>query len=100
MGGGKAGRQLNEYVDHVRRYIGDYAACYEINYQQKKELGLFAPDFPDKIEVERDAGTVDGLVVVCGYSQLGKQATENLKQRIEENGWNIGVCQLPGLKLY
>ena len=96
----KVGRQLNEYIDHVRRYIGDYAACYEINYRQKKELGLFEPNLPDQIEIERDAGTVEGLVVVCGYSRLGEKAIMNLRQKIEENGWNIGVHQVPGLKLY
>jgi len=96
----KAGRQLNKYVDHVRRYITDYATCYEINYHQKKELGLFKPDFPDQIEIERDARTVEGLVVVCGYSQLGEKAIKNLRRKIEENNWNIRVRQVQARILY
>jgi len=96
----KVGRQLSEYIDHIREHIEAYADCYEINYRQKKELGLFEPNLPDQIEIERDAGTVEGLVVVCGYSQLGGEAIMNLRQKIEENGWNIRVHQVPGLKLY
>jgi hypothetical protein len=96
----KVGRQLSEYIIHIREHIAAYADCYEINYRQKKELGLFEPNLPDQIEIERDAGTVEGLVVVCGYSQLGGKAIMNLRQKIEENGWNIRVHQVPGLKLY
>jgi len=95
----KVGWQLNKYVDHVRQHIRAYADCYEKNYQQKKELELFGPDFPDNIEIERDAQTVQGLVVVCGYSQLGGKAVENLEKRIEENDWSIKVHQVERLKL-
>jgi len=78
--------QDNHELFIVRRYMRDYAACYEINYQQKKELGLFKTDFQDQIEIERDAGTVDGLVVVCGYSLLGEKAIDNLRRKVEEKG--------------
>jgi hypothetical protein len=95
----KVGEQLTEYVKRVGDHIKDYAKCYEKNYHQKKELGLFKPDLPDEIEIERAAETVEGLVVVCGYSQLGKKAIESLRQKIRENGWIIEVRQVPRLNL-
>lgn len=91
------GEQLNSYVERVRKYITAYARCYETNYRQKKELGLFNPfdpNLPDQIEIERDATTVEGLVIVCGYSKLGEKAIKNLKEKIEEKGWNIRVHQI------
>jgi hypothetical protein len=95
----KVGKQLNEYVKRVGEHIKDYAECYEKNYHQKKELGLFKPNLPDNIEIERAAETVEGLVVVCGYSQLGEKAISNLWRKVRENGWNIEVRQVPRLNL-
>ena len=50
--------QDNHELFIVRRYMRDYAACYEINYQQKKELGLFKTDFQDQIEIELGGGNI------------------------------------------
>jgi len=55
---------------------------------------------PDNIEIDKDEKTVDGLVVICGYSQLAKQALGNLRQKIEENRWNIKIQQMPRLRLH
>jgi len=95
----KVGRQLNGYVDHVRKHIRDYVTCYKENYRQKKELGLFDSSLPYKIEIDEDEKTADGLVVVCGYSELADQALVNLSQKIGKNRWNIKVQQMPKLRL-
>jgi len=94
----KVGEQLNCFINHVRKYIGDYADCYERNYQQKKELGLFDPfdtRLPDKIEIDRNENTVEGLIVVGGYSQRAEKVLrENLYPKIKKNWPNIKVQQM------
>lgn len=96
---GKVGRQLNEYVHHIRKYIEDYVDCYKENYCRKKELGLLSPDLPDKIEIDKNKETVEGLVVVCGYSGLAEQNIKHLRQKIRENRWDIEVYPMPKLLL-
>jgi len=88
----KVGRQLNEYMDHIRKYIKDYVTCYKETYRQKKELGLFGSSLPNDIEIDED--TVEGLIVVGGYSGLAEQALRNLCQKIEEKRWDIKVQQM------
>ncbi|MCD6568235.1 MAG: hypothetical protein J7K94_05840 [Dehalococcoidia bacterium] len=89
----KVGRQLSGYVDHIRKYIKDYVACYKENYRQKKELGLFDSSLPDTIDIDVEEETVEGMVVACGYSQLGKEAIKNLRQKMTENKWVFKVEQ-------
>ena len=96
----KVGRQLNEYVDHIRKHINDYATCYKKNYRQKKQLGLFDsfdPCLPNEVEIDENKKTVEGLVVVCGYSQLAEQTLKNLRQKIKETRWDVKVQQMPRL---
>jgi hypothetical protein len=95
----KVGRQLSGYVDHIRKYIKDYVACYKENYRQKRELGLFDSSLPDTIDIDAEEETVEGMVVVCGYSQLGVQAIANLSQKMVENKWDFKVNQMPKLIL-
>lgn len=87
----KVGEQLNAYVVHIRKYMKDYVDCYKENYRQKKELGLFGSDLPNDIEIDKN--TVEGLIVVGGYSGLAGKARPNLCQKIKENRWNIKVQQ-------
>lgn len=87
----KVGEQLNKYVDHIRKCMKDYVNCYKENYRQKKELGLLGSDLPNDIEIDKN--TVEGLIVVGGYSGLAGKALPNLCQKIKENGWNIKVQQ-------
>jgi hypothetical protein len=94
----KVGKQLNDYIKHIGIYIKDYTKCYKENYRQKKELGLFNPfdrRLPKEIEIDEDKKTVEGLVFACGYSQLAKQALENLHQKIKEKRWDVKVQQMP-----
>lgn len=69
--------QLNGYVDHIRKHIGDYVACYTRNYAQKYELGLM--DF-DGAESSIDIDpVVESMVVVGGYSGIAVDAIKELK---------------------
>jgi len=95
----KVGGQLSGYVNHIRKHIKDYCDCYKENYRQKKELGLFDSSLPDTIDINAREETVNGMVVVCGYSQLADQAISNLRQKIAENNWDIKVEQMPKLIL-
>jgi hypothetical protein len=93
----KVGEQLNKYIKHIRKCMKDYVDCYKKNYQQKKELGLFDPFdscLPNEIEIDTDANTVEGLIVVCGYSGLAEKALRNLRQKIRENRWDVKVHQM------
>lgn len=93
---GKVGEQLSKYIKHIRikEHMEDYVACYKENYRQKKELGLFDPfdpSLPDGIEIDPDAKTVKGLIIVGGYSGLAKQALETLCKTIREKQWDVKV---------
>ncbi len=77
---GKVGRQLSDYVAHVRRHIRDYVDCYQENYRQKKLIGLFCKTLPDEIEIEE---RVEGVVVTGGYSQLAEKAKKELERQFD-----------------
>lgn len=93
----KVGYQLNGYVKRIRQYITDYVHCYEENYRQKWELGLFQPfesNLPSTIEIDQESKTVAGLIVVGGYSQIGKKALDDFGRTINENEWKIEIQQM------
>lgn len=85
--------QLNKYVERIRENIRDYVTCYEINYKQKKQLGLFRPELPDEIKISDDKNRVQGLIVVGGYSQLAKKPLLNLRQEIRQKWPYLNVQQ-------
>ena len=88
----KVGEQLNGYVKHIKKHMKDYIACYKENYRQKKRLGLFGFSPPNDIEI--DENTVEGLIVVGGYSGLANKALTNLCHNIKKNRWDIKVQQM------
>ena len=93
----KVGSQLNWYVDHIREYMKDDVDCYKENYRQKKELGLFDPFdtcLPNEIAIDKDKKTVEGLIVVGGYSGLADKALRNLCQEIREKRWDIKLQRM------
>lgn len=93
----KAGRQVNEYVKHIREHIDDYAYCYQRNYEQKKQLGLFdnaKNPMPDSILIDREPKSVQGMVVAGGYSRLAERNIKRLHGAIQDNGWDIRVKQM------
>ena len=98
----KAGIQVSTYISHIREHIRDYADCYEKNYEQKRQLGLFdtAPiAMPDRIRIAREPDGVEGIVAAGGYSRLATTNIEKLRRAIQDNGWDIGVMQMPRLLL-
>ncbi len=88
--------QVKHYVDHIKKHIDAYAKCYEENYRQKRQLGLLAPypKAPEKIDIDRSEESVEGLIVVVGYSELAEKAIKNLRKKIAENGGDIKVQQI------
>jgi hypothetical protein len=95
----KAGEQVNNYVRHIRENMDDYGDCYELNYRQKKGLGLFSEEMPDSIAINRQKSSVKGLVVSCGYSRIANENIRSLNRVIGNNGWEISVHQMPTMKL-
>ena len=89
---GKVGNQLNEYIKHIKKFMKDYVDCYKENYRQKKQLGLFSSSLLNDIEI--DENTVEGLIVVGGYSGLAEKALKNLCHSIKDNRWDIKVQQI------
>jgi hypothetical protein len=68
--------QLKNYVERIKGHFKDYKMCYEQNFNQKRELGLFVK--PNSIRI---IPGVLGIVVVMGYSGLAKQSINALKQK-------------------
>jgi len=66
--------QLNGYISRISNNFEDYKKCYEFNFKQKQELGLFDPSL--KINI---VPNVLGLVVVLGYSGIAQKSTKELK---------------------
>jgi len=66
--------QLKGYINRISNNFEDYKKCYELNFRQKQELGLFAPSL--KINIVPD---VLGVVVVLGYTGIAQKSIEELK---------------------
>ncbi len=82
----KVAKQLQEYITRIGTHIHDYADCYELNYRQKWDMGLMEPYSPtapppEHMKIDRRPESVEGLVVVAGYSQVGLKAILKLKER-------------------
>ena len=74
----KVALQLEEYIDHIKQNFILYKRCYEIQYKQKKNLGLIQrPNFASIEIVE----PVDGIVIVNGYSGIAKLQIKELKDK-------------------
>jgi hypothetical protein len=66
--------QLKGYINRISENFEDYKKCYELNFRQKQELGLFAPSL--KINIVPD---VLGVVVVLGYTGIAQKSIKELK---------------------
>jgi hypothetical protein len=62
--------QLKNYMDHIDDHFGDYKTCYEKQFEQKRKLGIIKVPDIDKLIIEKP---VEGLIVVVGYSGIGKE---------------------------
>jgi hypothetical protein len=68
--------QLKGYTDRIEQNFDAYKECYEINFSQKQELGLFDRDLNVKI-----IHGVLGIVVILGYSGLAHKSIALLKEK-------------------
>ena len=68
--------QVDTYVKHIERHFNDYKKCYEMQFKQKKTLGLLNAHSFDSIEIEKPT---KGLVVVGGYSKIAHGSISTLK---------------------
>lgn len=73
--------QLNRYVEAIKGNIQEFKKCYELNYKQKKDLGLFPDTFPKTISICEE---VAGQIVVGFYSQRGRQQIAELLNKHPE----------------
>ena len=70
--------QIKGYTSHIENYFDDYKNCYEIQYSQKKKLGLIEKPTFNKINILKG---ISSLIVVGGYSGVAKDKIENLKNK-------------------
>lgn len=89
---GKVVDQIESYMGSIRNNIQIFKECYETNYAQKKEIGLFPDNFPDSITID---DKVDGKIVVGLYSKIGEKYIETLTKKYPEwkEGINIIQCK-------
>lgn len=73
---GKVYNQLNGYISHIEREFENYKFCYEMQYVQKKELGLIDTVF-DHIDIIKP---VVGRIIVGSYSLIASDKIANLKK--------------------
>jgi len=73
---GAVTHQLNGYITRIEQNFEAYKKCYELNFKQKQELGLFDRSLRINIIPE-----VLGMVVVLGYSGLAQKSIEELKKK-------------------
>lgn len=83
---GKVVDQIIAYMNSIRKNIKSFKKCYETNYAQKKEIGLFPDYFPDSITID---DKVDGKIVVGLYSKIGEQYIKRLTKKYSE--WKKGI---------
>ncbi|MBI9037821.1 MAG: hypothetical protein JEY97_06775 [Bacteroidales bacterium] len=72
----KVASQLDKYLKHVKTNFIDYKKCYEIQFTQKKELGLIEIPTINKIEIIKP---VEGIIIVGGYSGIAKKQMSELR---------------------
>lgn len=83
---GKVVGQIIDYMNSIRNNIKTFKKCYETNYAQKKEIGLFPDYFPDSITID---DKVDGKIVVGLYSKIGEQYINKLTKKYP--AWKKGI---------
>lgn len=74
----KVAIQIESYMRDMEMNVSKFQACYEKNYQQKKEMGLFPKSFPDRIKID---DIIEGMIVVGLYSNIGSKYIEELTKK-------------------
>ena len=75
---GKVVGQIEGYMAGINKNISSFQKCYENNYAQKKEIGLFLDYFPNTIKIDK---IVEGKIVVGLYSMIGDQYIKELNSK-------------------
>lgn len=75
------GEQLKSYIGHINAHFKEWKDCYERNYLQVKETGIFDRPLFRNVEILEGA---KGLVVVGGYSGIGRKSIDELKKSYPE----------------
>ena len=97
---GELSETVAEQLEHDVRHVRDeapeaYARCYEKTHAQKRRLGLIAgPGMPDEIEI--DGSEVEGLVVVCRYTQEAMAQAQRLRASHPEIRVHVFLNRLVG----
>ena len=68
--------QLKGYSHRIEQNFEAYKNCYDLNFRQKQELGLFDRSLHINIVPE-----VLGIVVILGYSGLAQKSIAKLKEK-------------------
>jgi hypothetical protein len=63
-------------LKHIKENFVDYKKCYEVHFEQKKELGLIN-SHSNKIEIMEP---VEGIILVGGYSGIAKRQISELEK--------------------
>jgi hypothetical protein len=68
--------QLKGYIQRIEQHFQTYKECYELNFKQKQELGLFDRDLHMSI-----MPGVLGIIIILGYSGLAQKSIAKLKEK-------------------
>jgi len=82
---GKVVGQIEAYMETIKNNVASFKKCYEINYAQKKKLGIYPDFFPATIQID---DIVDGRIVVGLYSKIGDEYIKELTAKYPN--WKIG----------
>lgn len=82
---GEVVNQIDKYINAISDNIKNFKVCYEKNYQQKKEIGLFPDTFPSTIKIDKK---VEGKIVVGLYSKIGAKYIAELTKK--HPTWKLG----------
>lgn len=71
--------QLNKYSKMIKDNLRSFQKCYEINYQQKRKIGIIGDEnWPKFIQI---GDKVMSKIVVGFYSGIGKRHIEQLRKK-------------------
>jgi len=73
--------QINEYETLFKSELEVIAKSYEINYSQKKALGLFPDEFPESIKI--NSTDFDKSIVIGGNYQIAVKVKERLEKEFD-----------------
>jgi hypothetical protein len=86
-------RQLRGYIRLIEDNFNEYKRCYEKNFKQKKELGLFDKNqYVRNLDINIVSGVSHALVII-GYSGLA----EIMIKKLKEIDPSIRICQLKNI---